>query len=432
MEKAVVQINQNAKETKVFKRVAAYARVSSGKDAMLHSLAAQIDYYKKLILSNPTWKFAGVFADEAKTGTKEDREQFQELLKLCRAGAIDMVITKSISRLARNTVTLLNTVRELKDYQVDIYFEEQNIHTTSEEGEFMITLLASIAQEESLSVSENCKWRIRNGFEEGKPSNCRMLGYRLKNGEITVVPEEAAIVRHIYDLYLQGYGKQKIANILNDEGIVTINGGKWTAVSVVLILTNEKYCGDLLLQKFYVSDHIRKDKSVNTGQLPRYLIEGNHEAIIDKALYQRVQVERERRTVRKGVAPVPSLFAGMIRCECCGAVYHRKTAIRCMKWCCGTYDKKGKKSCPDSKMIPEETLIEAVCAVLDTDCLDETLLQKRIDHICACKGNVLRFFFKDGTTCERIWKDRSRAESWTPEMKESARRKEAMRWQKRS
>ncbi len=213
---------------------------------------------------------------------------------------------------------------------------------------------------------------------------------------------------------------------------MTLNGGKWTAVSVVQTLTNEKYCGDLLLQKFYVSDHIRKDKSVNTGQLPQFLIEGNHEAIINKTMFQRVQEERERRTVRKGVAPVPSLFAGMIRCECCGGIYHRKKAIRCMKWCCGTYDKKGKRFCPDSKMIPEETLIEVVCSVLGTDRLDEKLLRKSIDHIDACSGNVLRFYLKDGSTHERTWKDRSRAESWTPEMKETARRKEAMRWQKKS
>ena len=203
--KTVVQIDQTPPGICFSKRVAAYARVSSGKDTMLHSLATQIDYYKNLILDNPSWKFAGVFADEAKTGTKDDREQFQELLALCRSGSVDMVITKSISRLARNTVTLLQTVRELKELNVDVFFEEQNIHTLSTEGELMLALLASFAQEESRSVSENCKWRIRHGFEEGKPNTCRMLGYRLINGEITLIPEEAKIVRHIFDLYLKGY-----------------------------------------------------------------------------------------------------------------------------------------------------------------------------------------------------------------------------------
>ena len=144
------------------KRVAAYARVSSPKDAMLHSLAAQIDYYRQMILGNPAWEFAGVYADEGRTGTKENREQFQSLLEKCRSGCVDMVITKSISRLARNTVTLLETVRELKSYGVDVFFEEQNIHTLSTDGEVLLTLLASFAQAESLEVSENCKWRIRN------------------------------------------------------------------------------------------------------------------------------------------------------------------------------------------------------------------------------------------------------------------------------
>ena len=177
MAKDVVIIQQTTQTQQERKRVAAYARVSCGKDTMLHSLAAQIDYYRKLILNNPTWKFAGVFADEAKTGTKEDRAEFQALIAECRVGAIDIVITKSISRFARNTVTLLKYVRELKELGIDVFFEEQNIHTLSSEGELMLTLLASFAQEESLSVSENCKWRIRNGFLEGKTTSFRMLGY---------------------------------------------------------------------------------------------------------------------------------------------------------------------------------------------------------------------------------------------------------------
>lgn len=186
------------------KRVAAYARVSSGKDAMLHSLKAQIDYYHDYINRNPEWVFAGIYADEAKTGTKDSREQFRLLLDDCRAGKIDMVVTKAISRFARNTVTLLETVRELQRLGIDVYFEEQNIYTLSTDGELMLTLLASFAQEESLSASENQKWRIRKGFEQGKASTCNMLGYRLVDGEITIVPDEAEIVRRIFELYHSG------------------------------------------------------------------------------------------------------------------------------------------------------------------------------------------------------------------------------------
>ena len=178
MGKEIIEIKQSATSLERRLRVAAYARVSSGKDAMLHSLAAQIDYYRNLINSNVQWQFAGVYADEAKTGTKEDRDEFQLLLTKCRDGSVDMIITKSVSRFARNTVTLLSTVRELRDLGVDVYFEEQNIHTISGEGELFLTLLASFAQEESLSVSDNVKWRIRHGFEEGRPSSFRLLGYR--------------------------------------------------------------------------------------------------------------------------------------------------------------------------------------------------------------------------------------------------------------
>ena len=187
------------------KRVAAYARVSSGKDAMLHSLSAQVSYYSDYIQSNG-WEYAGVYADEAITGTKDKRDGFQKLLTECRNGNVDMVITKSISRFARNTVTLLTTVRELKELGVDVYFEEQNIHTTSADGELMLTILASYAQEESLSVSENMKWRIKKNFEDGKPWSGFVLGYRCENGQYVVVPEEAEVVRRIYREYLEGLG----------------------------------------------------------------------------------------------------------------------------------------------------------------------------------------------------------------------------------
>ena len=201
------------------KRVAAYARVSSGKDAMLHSLSAQISHYSELIQRNGDWLYAGVYADEANTGTKDSRADFQRLIADCRAGKIDMVITKSISRFARNTVTLLQTVRDFKAGEVDIFFEEQNIHTMSADGELMLTILASYAQEESRSASENQKWRIKRNFEEGMPWNGAMLGYRLKDGRYEVVPKEAELVRRIYNEYLAGDGYLSIAKRLTEEGV---------------------------------------------------------------------------------------------------------------------------------------------------------------------------------------------------------------------
>ena len=200
-------------------RVAAYARVSSAKDAMLHSLSAQVSYYNSLIQQHPGWIFCGVYADEGLTGTRVDRENFQRLLADCRAGKIDMVVTKSISRFARNTVTLLETVRELKNLGVDVYFEEQNIHSASADGELMLSILASYAQEESLSASENQKWRIKRNFESGMPWNGTMLGYRYDNGTLVIHPEEAAVVRQIFDNYIGGMGVTAIAKMLNSQGI---------------------------------------------------------------------------------------------------------------------------------------------------------------------------------------------------------------------
>lgn len=217
----------------LLKRTAAYARVSSGKDAMLHSLSAQVSYYNQLIQSNPEWLFCGVYADEALTGTKENRAEFQKLLNRCRRGEIDLILTKSISRFARNTVTLLETVRELKTLGVDVYFEEQRIHSMSSDGELMLSILASYAQEESYSASENKKWQMRKDFEQGKVGSMRMLGYRrTKSGKLEIVPEEAEIVRMIFLYYLSGMGKLAIAKKLNEQQICTVRGCAWTTEDV--------------------------------------------------------------------------------------------------------------------------------------------------------------------------------------------------------
>lgn len=251
-----MQINkiESAPKLPELLRVAAYARVSSGKETMLHSLAAQVDYYTDLIGRNSDWAFRGVFVDEAMTGTKETRPEFQRLLSECRAGNIDLLITKSISRLARNTVTILSSVRELKNMNVDVFFEEQNIHSRSGDGELMLSILSSYAQEESRSVSENCKWRIRNDFREGKISGMTMFGYRLKKGQLQMVPEEADVVRGIFADYLSGMGVIAITKKYRAMGFTFSKNG------IAGMLRNEKFQGDMLLQKSFVEDHISKRK----------------------------------------------------------------------------------------------------------------------------------------------------------------------------
>jgi len=421
MKKTIIDISPTPSESMRRKRVAAYCRVSCGKDTMLHSLAAQIDYYRNLISRNPDWRFAGVYADEAKTGTKENREQFQLLLAECRKGNVDMIITKTISRFARNTVTVLQTVRELSNMGIDVFFEEQNINTMSADGEVMLTLLASFAQAESLSVSDNCKWRIRKGFEEGRASTCTMLGYRLVDGEITLVPDEAEIVKKIFDLYLGGCGQQKICNILNEEGITTRQGYTWHPGSVRSILENEKYAGDLKLQKVFVRDHLSKEKVINRGELPMYWIEDDHEPIVSKEQFRAVQLRLKQQS--EGHSPVKgaeSVFTGKIRCADCGKNYRRKTTPYRVVWCCSTFNSRGKKYCPTSKAIPEETL-KMVCAMaLGLPRFEEKVFEERVLQIEACPGNLLRFHFSDGSETELTWQDRSRSESWTPEMRAEA------------
>ena len=417
MKKTIRVIEPTIPLLKKKKRVAAYARVSSGKDAMLMSLSAQVSYYSELIQRNSEWEYAGVYADEAMTGTKEDRTNFQKLLKACRNGEIDIILTKSISRFARNTVTLLEAVRELKKYGVDVYFERENIHSLSGDGELMLTILASFAQEESLSASENQKWRIKKNFESGMPWCGRMLGYRIKDGQYYIIEDEAEVVRRIYRDYLAGAGPNLIAIQLTEDGIPTRNGGIWQPQTVARILRNYTYTGNLLLQKTFRENHITKKTIRNTGQKTQYLLEEAHEAIIPLETFEAVQAEIERRIdSRRNTPPAKPtfLYTGIIQCAKCGKNYRRKTTAGRVSWICATFNSRGKKYCA-SKQIPESTL-DALVAEMVKNPAD-------IQKIIADDGNTLHFHLVDGSIVTRIWADRSRSESWTAEMRETARQR---------
>ncbi len=407
------------------KRVAAYARVSSGKDAMLRSLSAQISYYSEYIRSNSEWIYAGVYADEAKTGTKANREGFQRLIADCRAGNIDMILTKSISRFTRNTLTLLQTVRACKAIGVDIYFEEQNIHTMSGDGELMLSILASYAQEESRSASENQKWRIRKLFEAGKPWSGTIYGYRCEKREYIVVPEEAGIIENIFEWYLAGNGYNTIAKRLNAEGHQTRSGKPWYQSAVMVILRNYVYTGNLLLQKTYRENYMTKRKLFNQGELPMYHAEETHEAIISREMFEAVQTEIARRSARftkpvvcNGAYP----FSRKMECGVCGASCHRKETHAGPVWICRRFHSYGKAVCA-SKQIPEDILMSETAKVLEQAVFDEQDFRDRVDHILLCNGNILIYHFKDGTEIQVQWKDRSRSQSWTDEMKAAARQR---------
>lgn len=424
MERTIEKVEFNIPQIPRAERVAAYARVSTANDAMHHSLVAQVEHYSSMIQNQPGWLFAGVYADEDFTGTRSDRDDFQRMLTDCRNGKIDRIITKTISRFARNTVTLLEAVRELRLLGIDVFFEEQNIHTLSGSGELMLTILASFAQAESLSVSENCKWRIRHGFESGEMVTLRfMFGYDISKGGITVNPEEAEIVREIYRRVAAGETMGSIVRDMNSRSIERPFGGKWSTQSIRALIENEKYLGNALLQKTYVNNHLEKKKMWNHGELPQYYAEGTHDAIVDPELFEAANEVLRGLAERIGHKTVShDAFTGMIRCTDCGMNYKRITVHGKIKYACRTFVEKGKSGCP-SKAVPIETLQSETSAVLGLPEYDEDAFSREIERIDVPAHNHLVFVFKDGHTVERVWEDRSRSKSWTPEMKEAARQR---------
>ena len=412
------------------KRVCAYARVSGDRDEAFHSLSAQISYYQKLIAEHPDWEFVEVFSDRGITGTKEDRPGFQAMLTACREGRVDVVLAKSITRFARNTVILLETVRGLKSLGIDIHFEEEHIHTLSSQGELMISLLAARAQEESRSASENQKWRIKKCYEQGIPVTGNCLGYRMVDHQFLIVEEEEQIVLRIFSMYLSGMGLVAIAKRLTKEGVPNfLNNKKWNVSALQKILRNEKYCGDLVLQKKYKSDYIAKKTVTNHGERPFYRVKDAHDPIIDREIFERTQQEIARRAKGKTVPSGQRYpFTEMIICCKCGKHFVRKhnnagTAYAKPTWYCSTSGIWGKETCPATQHIPEDILTEKTCKALGVDTLDEAVLHEKVSCIEVPEKNVLVYRFKDGSEKRVEWQYRSRRESWTPEMKEKARQK---------
>lgn len=412
-------------------KVAAYARVSTGKDAMLHSLASQINHYKKLIQSNNEWQFVGVYADEVITGTKESRTEFQQLIKDCKARKIDMIITKSISRFARNTVTLLKTVRELKSIHVDVFFEEQNIHSISSDGEMILTLLASFAQEESRSVSDNMKWRIKKEFENGAIWGGRSsLGYKLVDKKFIVIPEEAEIVKLIFQLYIDGHGADSIRKILDSKGIKPMYTKKWGHSSIMKILKNRNYTGDLILQKTYRENHLTKRQIINNGELDRYFIKDNHEAVIDRDTFEKAErIRKERAQKNRPHSPRQDYpFLGKVKCGICGKSYTRKRMRDKLIWVCSFSVKMGQKVC-NAKLVPNNIIVEASKHVLSIEQYDNAIFNSKVNQIIVKPNRLLEFHMKNGKIIDYHWEHQSRSKSWTPEMREQARERSILQHQ---
>ncbi len=307
------------------RRVAGYARVSTDHDDQTSSYEAQMKYYTEYITSRSDWAFVKMYSDEGISGTNmKKRLGFQEMVTDALAGKIDLIITKSISRFARNTVDSLTTVRKLKEVGVEIYFEKENIWTLDSKGELLITIMSSLAQEESRSISENITWSKRKMAAEGqvKFNYTHVLGFKEgEEGGFEIDEEEAKIVRYIYGLFLKGENPNSIAKILTRNGISTPAGKKvWSYSTIKSILSNEKYKGDALLQKSFTVDFLTKTRKVNQGELPQYYVENNHEAIIDKAIFDMVQMELNKSRNRSTTS-----YFGKVICGCCHGNYGRHT-----------------------------------------------------------------------------------------------------------
>ena len=345
------------------RRVAGYARVSTDSDEQFTSYEAQIDYYTRYIQNNPEWEFVSVYTDEGISATStRHRDGFNQMISDALAGKIDLIVTKSVSRFARNTVDSLSTIRKLKENHIEVYFEKENIWTFDSKGELLLTIMSSLAQEESRSISENVTWGQRKRFADGKVSlpYKQFLGYEKGPDDIPViVEEEAIIVRRIYSLFMAGKTPYLIAKALTADGIPTPAGkSKWGTTTVASILTNEKYKGAALLQKKFTIDFLDKKMKVNEGEVPQYYIAESHQPIIPPDEFDRVQAEFAR---RKGLGhrySGGSIFASRIVCGDCGTYYgskvwHSNSKYRRTIWQCnGKF--KGEKKCRTPHLLEED------------------------------------------------------------------------------
>ena len=390
-------------------RVAAYCRVSTTLEEQEGSYEAQVSYYTEKIKDNLNWKSAGIYADDGKSATNtKKRDDFNSMIDDCMAGKIDMVITKSVSRFARNTVDSLQTIRKLKEKNIAIFFEKENINTLDGTGELLITILSSQAQEESRNLSENTKWGITRKFENGIVSvnHKKFMGYtKDENGELVIVPEEAEIVKRIFRMYLEGSSILEVTRALEADKVKTATGkDKWHFGVIEKMLVNEKYMGDALMQKTYTVDFLTKKRVKNNGIVPQYYIEDNHEAIIPKELFYKVQEEKARRaslnksaTTRKSnkAKKEKSKFSSkyalteILVCAECGHPYRRqvwsKYGQKSAVWRCENRLKNGTKaSCKHSPTLKEEPLHNAIMTAINN------VVENNGDFIGAFRENVIR------------------------------------------
>lgn len=356
----VITIEAKEQSQSIKLRVAAYARVSSSSEDQKHSFDAQLRYYTTLISSKENWTMVDLYADEGITGTSaEKRKDFQRLLSDCRRGKIDRILTKSISRFARNTKECLEAIRELKQLGIGILFEKQNIDTATMSGEMLTAIYAALAQAESESISANMRWSYQKRMEAGLFNTCNApFGYRLVNGALVIHPREAKIVRLIFDRFLAGEGGESIAEYINELAIPKEYDSRWYPGAIRYILRNERYAGNAVLKKRYTTDTLPRRERKNNGEVPKYYVTGSNPPIISQETFDAAQALLKRRsktaiTAKSQGAPL----AQKILCGHCGTPFRRKICRGSVYWICRTHN-TAREKCPIMQ-IAQETIYEA-------------------------------------------------------------------------
>ncbi|SHL33577.1 recombinase family protein [Anaerotignum lactatifermentans] len=383
--------------------VAAYCRVSTAQEDQETSYEAQVAYFTKLITENPSWQLAGIYADDGISGTDmKKRDNFNAMMERClqKNGDIDLILTKSISRFARNTVDCLSCIRKLKERNIAIYFEKEHINTLESTGELLITILSSQAQEESRNISENVKWGLKRKYEKGEMLVRRMFGYgKGTDGQMYIIPEEAEVVRLIYGKYLEGESLNGIARLLKEKGIKTIRGNtQWNVNSIRTILINEKYIGDAMAQKTFTTDYLTKARKENQGELQKYYVENAHEAIIPREVFYKVQEELHQRAniykksskqekEAKGKHSGKYALSKITICKECGCEYRRqiwsKYGEKKAVWRCENRLRNGTRYCKDSPTIEESVLHRAVLHAINQ------VLENKDEFVQTLRKNVV-------------------------------------------
>ena len=377
------------------KRVAAYARVSMETEQLLHSLSAQVSHYSSLIQMNPEWEYAGVYVDEGVTGTSVARRtEFKRLISDCDAGKIDIVLTKSISRFARDTVDCLNTIRHLKDIGVEVRFEREGISTFTSDGELLLTLLASFAQAESESTAANVRWAIRKGFEEGIPNGHKPpYGYEWDGEKYRIIPEQGEVVKAIFRRYLAGESGYSIAKSLKEQGIVGQNGIPMCDSTIKDIISNISYTGTMILQKNYITEGHKRKR--NRGELTRYAVNEMYEPLVSVEDYEQALLIRRKRAEEADNAHVTlTRFSGLVKCGHCGCGVSRRTERAAKRWVCNTRERRGVEAC-DMHPLTETELIEAATDAIGDVTDDE--FRMRVKGI-AIYGDRIEFIMTEGKT----------------------------------